>query len=97
MVEDKKTQRPKTHNLFIENRKKLSVTGVVNVESFNEENIVLETDLGILFIRGQNLHIGKLNVDSSDMFLEGEIQSCEYLDVEASRNRDGGFWSKLFK
>ena len=75
----------------------MSITGVINVESFNEENIVLETELGILFIRGLNLHIGKLNIDTSDLYLDGEFISCEYMDIDSSRGKDGGFWAKLFK
>ena len=56
------------HNIIMENRKKVSVSGVDDVESFNEEEIVLHTEnQGILILKGAGLHINKLNVDSGDV------------------------------
>lgn len=97
MIEEKKPIKPKTQNIIIENRERLSVSGVIDVESFNDEMVIIDTDLGVLVIRGEDLHISKLNIDSSELNIEGEIISCEYNDREGSKSRGMGFFSKMFK
>jgi sporulation protein YabP len=74
----------------------LSVSGVLDVESFNDEAVVVDTELGILIVRGEDLHINKLNLDNSELNIEGDIISCEYSDREGSKSK-GGFFSKMFK
>lgn len=95
MTDEKKISKPRTQNLILENRERLSISGVIDVESFNDENVIVDTELGVLIIRGEDLHISKLNLDNSELNIEGDISSCEYSDKESSRS--GGFWSKLFK
>lgn len=95
MAEDKKIPKPRVQNLILENRQKLSISGVIDVESFNDECVVVETELGTLIVKGIDLHINKLNIDSSELGIEGEIISCEYSDRE-SRNR-GGFFARMFR
>lgn len=97
MVEDKKPSKARVQNLILENREKLSVSGVVDVESFNDENVIVDTELGILIIRGEGLRINKLNIDSSELSIEGDIFSCEYSDKESSRSKGLGFLSRMFK
>lgn len=97
MVDDKKISKPKSQNLILENREKLSVSGVIDVESFNDENIVVETELGILVIRGEDLHISKLNLDNSELNVEGDIISLEYSDSEGSKSKGLGFLGRMFK
>ena len=97
MIEDKKTVKPKVQNLMLENREKLSVSGVVDVESFNDENIIVDTELGVLSIKGEDLHINKLSIDSSELSIEGDIISLEYSDREGSKSKGLGFLSKMFK
>lgn len=95
MIDDKKAAKPRMQNLILENREKMSITGVIDVESFNDECIIIDTELGVLIIRGDDLHINKLNLDNSELNIEGEICSCEYKDRDGSKS--GGFWSKMFK
>lgn len=95
MVEDKKSLKPKIQNLILENRERLNITGVVDVESFNDECVIVETELGVLAIRGEDLHISKLNLDSSELNVEGDILSLEYSDTEGSKSK--GFFGRLFK
>lgn len=97
MIEEKKIPRPKVQNLILENREKLSVSGVIDVESFNDECVIADTELGVLIIKGIDLHINKLNIDSSELGIEGEIISCEYSDRSSSRNRGGGLLARIFK
>lgn len=97
MIEDKKTLKPKVQNLILENREKLNVSGVIDVESFNDECIVIDTELGVLAVKGEDLHISKLNLDSSELNVEGDIISIEYSDSEGSRSKGMGFFGRLFK
>jgi sporulation protein YabP len=97
MVEDKKVLKPKTQNVILENRERLSVSGVIDVESFNDEMVIIDTELGVLVVRGEDLHISKLNIDSSELNIEGDIVSCEYNDRESSKSKGFGFFSKMFK
>jgi len=96
MIEDKKTPKPKVQNLILENRERLSVSGVIDVESFNDESVIVDTELGVLVVRGMDLHINKLNIDSSELSIEGDIMSCEYSDRDGSRSK-GGFFARMFK
>ena len=96
MIDEKKTSKPKIQNLILENREKLSISGVIDVESFNDESVIVDTELGVLIIRGMDLHISKLNIDSSELSVEGDIISCEYSDRDGSRSK-GGFFARMFK
>ena len=96
MNEDKKLSRQTTQNLILENREKLSVSGVLKVRSFDDETVEIETELGVLVICGEELHINKLSIDNSELSVEGYISSCEYNDSEGSRSK-GGFFSKMFR
>lgn len=94
-MEEKKTVTPMKQTITLDNREKLSVTGVVDVESFNEESIIAVTDLGVLIIRGTELHINKLNLDSNELVVDGDIFSLEYSDGETGKSKS--FFGKMFK
>lgn len=95
--EDKKVTKPKVQNLVIENREKISISGVLDVTSFNTETIIMETELGLLTIKGDELKISKLNLEIGEMMIEGYLGSCVYSEAEDIRTRGLGFLSKLFK
>jgi len=97
MIEDKKVARPKVQNLILENREKLSISGVIDVESFNDECVIIDTEMGVLIVRGEDLHINKLNLDNSELNIEGDIISCEYSDKEGTKSKGSGFLSRMFK
>jgi sporulation protein YabP len=65
------------------------------LECYNDTSVIVDTELGVLIISGEDLRINKLNLDNSELSIEGNISGCEYSDKESSRS--GGFWSKLFK
>ncbi|MDK2801578.1 MAG: hypothetical protein PWP27_2551 [Clostridiales bacterium] len=100
MVEDKRNSKTGTNgvmqNLMLENREKLSVSGVVDVESFDEESVILHTQLGVLIIKGEELHINKLNIESGELIIEGDIISCTYTE-DGGRSKGLGFLSKMFR
>lgn len=87
--------RPGTaHHLSLEDRERLTVSGVEEVESFDESTIVMNTALGVLVVRGEDLHIEKLSLDGGDLKVEGTVESLTY---EADRRERGGFLSRLLR
>ena len=83
-------------NLVLENRNKLNVSGVKDVLSFDDELVVMETDLGLLTIKGDNLKINKLSIDTGDVIVEGEISNLGYNDP-SKKSQETGLFSKIFK
>jgi len=94
-MDEKKIAKPMKQTLLLENREKLCVSGVVDVESFNDQSIIAITDIGVLIIRGAELHINKLNLDSNELIVEGDIASLEYNDGETGKSKS--FFGKMFK
>lgn len=82
--------------LKIENRNRIFLDGVLDVISFNEEQIILNTNLGTLHIKGEELKMSKLDVQNGDVVINGTINSCIYLNKENKRNKEK-LLSKLFK
>lgn len=82
------------HNVVLEDRKLLTVSGVADVDSFDEETVIIFTDLGELTVRGSNLHINRLSVEVGELTMEGNISALIYSD-EAPKS--GGFFSKVFR
>jgi sporulation protein YabP len=99
VIEEKKVQK-KTgelpHNIVLENRQKLNVSGIYDVDNFDESSIEVYTSAGFLTIHGNDLHISKLNIENGEVSVEGEIWSMEYSDGEYKKGA-GGFFSKLFR
>lgn len=84
------------HNLILKGRKQLEITGVKHVESFDNEEFLLETVMGFLAIRGQNLKMKNLSVERGVVLINGKIIDLLYLD-EHEGDKAKGFFSKLFK
>ncbi|MEC0228848.1 sporulation protein YabP [Paenibacillus alba] len=78
------------------NRKLLEISGVLNVESFDSEEFLLETEMGYLMIKGQNLHIKNLSLEQGLVAIEGLIQELSYVDGN-TQEKSKGFLGKLFK
>ena len=83
-------------NLILENRGKLSILGVLDVLSFDDQVIMVETELGLLTIKGENLRITKLSIDTSEVIVEGNISYLAYSNKEVEKNK-GSIISKIFK
>lgn len=93
--EDSRARPEAAHHIILEERERLSVSGVEEVESFDETTIVMNTSRGTLIIRGENLHIEKLSLDGGDLKVEGDIDALTYED--SGRERAGGLLSRLFR
>lgn len=83
------------HNVILENRRRLSLSGVTDVDHFDERGILLYTQQGELTIQGKNLHVNSVNVETGDMEIEGDIWSLSYGDKD--RKTAAGVLGKLFR
>jgi len=97
IIEDKKSLKnpaQAAHSIILENRNHLSVSGVSDVDSFDDGGVVLYTTQGTLNIRGSGMHINKLNVDNGEVTIDGEIWSMDYSDSDGKK---GGFFSRFLR
>ncbi|MBE5820213.1 MAG: sporulation protein YabP [Clostridia bacterium] len=83
-------------NLILENREKLTITGVLDVLSFDDQVVIVETDLGLLNVKGEGLRINKLSIDTSEVIVEGEIYNLAYSDKKNDKTKES-LLGKIFK
>ena len=83
-------------NLILENRGKISISGVLDVLSFDDQVVIVETELGLLTIKGENIRINKLSIDTSEVIVEGDISSMSYSDKSVEKTKTSVL-SKIFK
>ena len=84
-------------NLILENREKLTISGVLDVLSFDDQIVILETELGMLTIKGEDLRINKLSIDTQDVIIEGSISSLNYSEKDPEKKNGGGILGKIFR
>ncbi|RDI38418.1 sporulation protein YabP [Falsibacillus pallidus] len=84
------------HDVMMRGRKVLDITGVKQVESFDNEEFLLETVMGFLSVRGQNLQMKNLDVDKGIVSIKGKVFDLVYLD-EQHGEKAKGLFSKLFR
>lgn len=84
-------------NLILENRGKLSISGVNDVLSFDDQVVMVETELGLLTVKGENIRINKLSLDTSEVIVDGEISSLTYSQKAQEKNGGTSLLSKIFK
>lgn len=89
MMEERtlKSQGETVHNVILENRQKVSISGVEDVDSFDEAEMIIQTNMGTVSLKGENLHINKFNVDTGELVIEGDVDEFVYHD-------DGGYGKK---
>lgn len=100
-IDERKIMNPSSNtnimqNLLLENRNKLNISGVLDVLSFDDQIVIVETELGLLTVKGDNLRINKLSIDTSEVIVEGDIISLIYSQKELDKKSEG-FLSKIFK
>lgn len=81
-------------NIILENRNKLSISGVNDVLSFDDQIVILETDLGMLTVKGDDLRINKLSIDTSEVVVEGNIYNLSYSEKQAHKSTGGSLLGK---
>ena len=96
-MEERQLVKPQNHRLVINNRKTGTVTGVLDVLSFDLNEILLETEQGMLLIKGNDLHVKKLTLEKGEVDIEGKIDSFTYSEL-ISEHRGGESWiGRLFR
>ena len=85
-------------NIILENREKLNISGVKDVLSFDDKMVILETELGLLTIKGDNIRINKLSLDNLDISIDGTINSLNYSNTsDNTGKKNSGILNKIFK
>lgn len=92
-MKDYNTTPAAEHRLELEGRERLTVSGVEDVERFDETGIVMSTPLGTLVVTGEGLHIDKLSLDGGELHVDGRIDSVSYEEESTGRS---GFFGRLF-
>lgn len=90
--EQSRSELQRSHTLSMENRDKLSLTGVEDVSGFDESLVVLTTSMGELTVRGEGLHIERIDLESGQLEVRGKVQELSYDE----RVPKGTLWSRLF-
>ncbi len=85
------------HNISINQRKSIAITGVKKIENFDENEFLLETNMGFILIKGSNLEIIKLDTFQGDVSIKGKIDSLNYLENSKKAEKSESVFSKLFK
>ena len=84
------------HKISLEDRERLSVTGVTEVAEFNEDGITADTERGAVTIKGEELHVTRLDIEEGILDIEGRIESIEYSDKMAGKISQS-FLNRIFR
>jgi sporulation protein YabP len=94
-MEEKTGMRP--HRLMMQNRSSLSITGIRDVVSFDENQVILDTDMGLLTIKGKELHVSRLTLEKGEVDVDGTADSLVYSSNEAYRKSGESLFARLFR
>lgn len=100
MIEERKNVNMNTNiiqNLVLENRKKLNVSGVNDVLSFDDQVVMVDTELGLLSVKGENIRINKLSLDTAEVIIDGDISSLSYSQNKQEKSSGTSLLGKIFK
>ncbi len=93
---ERAVQSSNQHQVMLKRREDLLVDGVTNVESFDDQEVIVETVAGVLIVRGEDLHINQLNLDTGSVSVKGFIASLEYVG-ETLGQKGKGVLGRLFR
>lgn len=96
-MEEKQVPKMQNHKLVVNNRKTGAVTGVLDVLSFDLNEIILETEQGMLMVKGTDMHVNRLSLEKGEVDLSGNIDSIVYSDIHAGAKQGENFLAKLFR
>lgn len=94
MMEEK--QSAGVHRVLLENRKKAVITGVQEIHSFNENEVLLLSEAGKILLKGEQLHVRKLNLEKGDAEVEGRVDSLSYL-IRNAHKKDESILKRMFR
>ena len=90
-------QIKKGHKLLLNNRDTGTISGVLDVLSFDINEILLETERGMLMVKGVDLHVNRLSLDKGEVDISGKIDSITYSDASSLQKKEASFLGRLFK
>lgn len=96
-MEDLNNLNKKAHKVSMNNRRNVSITGVNDVLSFDVKEVLLETELGMLMMKGADLHISRLSLEKGEVDVEGKIDSLTYSEHDSFAKKSESLLGKLFK
>ncbi len=96
-MEELTKQGKNMHKLILTNRGALLVSGVVDVISFDLNEVLLETEAGMLTVRGQDLHVNRLTLEKGEVDISGTVDSLLYSDISGYAQKAESFFSRLFQ
>ena len=96
-MEDLNSFNKKAHKISMSNRRTLNICGVNDVLQFDVKEVLLETELGMLMVKGSDLHISRLTLDKGEVDVEGKIDSLTYSEHESFAKKSESILGKLFK
>ncbi|MCL2388289.1 MAG: sporulation protein YabP [Defluviitaleaceae bacterium] len=96
MPGEEKKRSPSRHMLTVDRRESVVVTGVTDVISFDEETVIGETEMGVIIIRGINLHVNRINLESGELSVSGEVDGINY-ENPSGTGKGKSFLGRLFK
>ncbi len=85
------------HSIVINERKNINLTGVKKIDNFDNEEFLMETNMGYIIIKGEDLEIVKLDTYQGNVMIKGKVNSLAYVDGNNKKNKEDGIFSKLFK
>lgn len=86
-----------SHSISINERKSIIITGVKKIESFDDEEFLLETSMGYIVIKGNELEIVKLDTYQGNVSIKGKINSLNYMESSNKKEKEDSIFGKLFK
>ena len=97
-IDERKQMTSNTiQNVILENREKLTISGVLDVLSFDDQIVIVETELGLLTVKGENLRINKLSLDTTEVIVEGTIFNLSYSEKNLDKKYGSNIFGKIFK
>lgn len=93
---EERVMKPTNHNINLHSRESAVITGVKDVLSFDAAEVLLDTEQGILMLRGQELHVSRLTLEKGEVDVDGRIDSLTYSDTGYGKSGDS-FLGRLFK
>ena len=96
MIMMEENQSAGIHRVLLENRKKAVITGVQEIHSFNENEVLLLSEAGKILLKGEQLHVRKLNLEKGDAEVEGRVDSLSYLTRNAHK-KDESILKRMFR
>ena len=85
------------HSVVLNERKNINITGVKKIDSFDNEEFLMETNMGYIVIKGEELEIVKLDTYQGNVMIKGKVNSLTYADSANKKNKEDGLFNKLFK